>query len=463
MKTPPGTDAPALLRGLGVWGAALLTTGSILGSAIFMTTGDIAQVVPHASLILLLWVAGGLVTLSGALCYAELGTMFPRSGGQYQFLKEAYGPLPGFLFGWTCFLVIGSGGIAALAAGFGEYFGSFVPALSTANTLAVLPLGPWTFRLTGGPLVGAAAILLLTAVNYIGLRKGAGLQGTVTFLTVVLVLGFGTLGLAVPATTAPRFLAPLPEGHLLAGLGVGMISVFWAYDGWYNLAFSAGEVSQPERNLPRGLILGTSTVIALYTLLNLVYVRAVPIEELRTTSRIGEAAAAALFGPIGARLVAGVILVSIFGCLSASILACARVYLPMAEDGLFFRSLARIHPTYRTPGPSLLAQGAWSIVLVFSGSYQQLYTYVVFALVVFHAATGVAVFVLRRSRPDSPRPYKTWGYPWIPGVFVFFCLALMVNTLEEKPRESLAGLVLVAAGLPAYAWWRRSAAKGGHP
>ena len=191
--------------------------------------------------------------------------------------------------------------------------------------------------------------------------------------------------------------------------------------------------------------------------------RAVPIEELRTTSRIGEAAAAALFGPIGARLVAGVILVSIFGCLSASILACARVYLPMAEDGLFFRSLARIHPTYRTPGPSLLAQGAWSIVLVFSGSYQQLYTYVVFALVVFHAATGVAVFVLRRSRPDSPRPYKTWGYPWIPGVFVFFCLALMVNTLEEKPRESLAGLVLVAAGLPAYAWWRRSAAKGGHP
>jgi basic amino acid/polyamine antiporter, APA family len=460
MTSPQETVAPTLVRGLGAWGGAMLTIGGILGSAIFITTGDIARVVPHTGLILVLWVAGGLLTLAGALTYAELGALFPESGGQYQFLKEAYGPLWGFLFGWTSFFVIQSGGIAALAAGFGEYLGSFVPALATTRVLATLQVGPWVFSPTGGQATGAAVIVALTAVNYLGLRQGARLQAAVTIAGVAAVLGLVAFGLAAPATASPHLLARLPEGRLLAGLGVGMIAVFWAYDGWYDLTFSAGEVRDPGRNLPRGLIIGTSVVIVLYALMNLVYARAVPLEAMAETSRIGEAAALALFGPIGARLLSAAVLVSIFGCLSASILSAARVYLPMAEDGLFFGALARIHPVYRTPGASLVAQGVWSIVLVFSGSYQQLYTYVVFALVVFHAATGVAVFVLRRARPDVPRPYRAWGYPLVPAVFVSFCLALMANTLAEKPWESLIGLGIVAAGLPAYAWWR-SHPKGG--
>jgi APA family basic amino acid/polyamine antiporter len=432
----------------------MLTIGGILGSAIFITTGDIARVVPHAGLLLLLWVAGGLVTLTGALTYAELGTLFPESGGQYQFLKEAYGSLWGFLFGWTSFFVIQSGGIATLAAGFGEYLGSFLPSLATSQVLATFHVGAWVFRPNGGQATGAAVIAALTSINYFGLRQGARLQAAVTFAGVAAVLGLAAFGLAAPAKAAPNLLARMPEGRLMAGLGVGMIAVFWAYDGWYNLTFSAGEVRDPGRNLPRGLIVGTCFVIGLYTLMNLVYLRAVSVEAMAETSRIGEAAALALFGPLGGRLLSAAVLVSIVGCLSSAILAAARVYLPMAEDGVFFRSLARIHPVYRTPGASLVAQGVWSIVLVFSGSYQQLYTYVVFALVVFHAATGVAVFVLRRARPDVPRPYRTWGYPWVPAVFVFFCLALMANTLAEKPWESLIGLGIVAAGLPAYAWWR---------
>jgi APA family basic amino acid/polyamine antiporter len=234
-----------------------------------------------------------------------------------------------------------------------------------------------------------------------------------------------------------------------------MIAVFWAYDGWYQLTFTAGELKRPERSLPVGLVAGTASVVVLYALVNLVYLRALPLEAIAATERVGEAAATVLAGATGARLISAAILVSIFGALSAAILACSRIYQPLAADGLFFPSLAAVHDRWRTPARSLLAQAGWSIVLVFSGNYEQLYTYVVFALVLFHAATGAAVFVLRRARPAADRPYRTWGYPFVPALFVAFSLALAANTLAEKPRESLVGLALVACGLPSYAFWRR--------
>jgi APA family basic amino acid/polyamine antiporter len=456
----PRDEAPvALVRGLTAWDGALITVGSVLGTGIFITTGDIARALPHAGLILLLWVLGGALTLAGALSYAELGAMFPRAGGQYHFLKEAYGPLWGFLFGWASFLVIMSGGIATLAVGFGEYLGVFLPFFSTRHLLFSLPLGPITWAVSGGQLAGALAIALLSAVNYLGLREGAGLQNAVTVVKISSLLGLAGLGLLAQAPARPELLAPLPAAGIASLLGVGMIAVLWTYDGWYNLTFSAGEMRDPQRSLPRGLILGTLLVTLLYVLVNLVYLRALPVAEMGGTGRIGEAAAAALFGPAGARVISAAVLVSTFGCISSTILCCSRIYLPMAEDGVFFGSVARVHPRYRTPTASIVAQGAWAVLLALSGTYEQLYTYVVFAAVIFHAMTGAAVFVLRRSRPQAERPYRTWGYPLVPAAFILSSLLLVVNTLVERPRESLLGLGLVALGLPAYARFRAQGAR----
>ena len=465
MSDSRSAHAPGLLRGLGAWDGALITVGSIIGTGIFITTGDIARQIPHAGLILALWVAGGLLTLAGALTYAELGAMFPKAGGQYHFLKEAYGPLWGFLFGWASFLVIMSGGIATLAVGFGEYLGSFLPFFSTRNVLVALPLGPWTWAVNGGQLAGALAIALLTWINYLGLKEGAGVQNVVTVVKIGSIVALAGVGFFVPARVEPHLMAPPPAGGVLTAAGVGMIAVLWTYDGWYNLTFSAGEMRDPERSLPRGLIAGTFIVMLLYLLMNLVYMRALPVAAMGDTGRIGEAAAIALFGPTGGRLVSLAVLVSTFGCISSTILCCSRIYLPMAQDGLFFPAVAHIHPRYQTPAASIVAQGAWSTLLTLSGSYEQLYTYVIFAAVMFHAATGAAVIVLRRTRPDAPRPYRAWGYPWVPLVFILSSLLLVGNTLLERPTESLFGLVLVGLGIPAYLYWRAiaSAAAGGRP
>jgi APA family basic amino acid/polyamine antiporter len=456
MNDRPAADDRGLERGLGVVDAALVTVGAVLGTAIFITPADVARVLPHPGLILVAWVLGGLVTLAGTLTYAELGALLPRAGGQYEFLKEAYGRFFGFLFGWVAFLVIMTGGIAAIAVGFGEYLGAFLPFFSTGNELVTLSLGGASRSLNGAQLAGALAIAFLTIVNYVGLRAGAGLQNAVTVAKLGSLLGLGVLGFLVPAPAAPAFLGPLPaDGSILAGFGVAMIAIFWAYDGWYGMTNLCGEMRNPERDLPRGLILGTVAITVLYLILNVVYLRALPVPVLAQSPRVAEAATAALFGPLGARLLTAAVLVSAFGCLSATILYAARIYLPMAQDKVFFPALARIHPRYRTPAACIVAQGVWSILLVFSGSYDQLYTFVVFALLLFHTATGAAVVVLRRTRPDAPRPYRVPGYPVVPAVFVLVCFVLLVNTLFERPVESLLGLGILALGVPAYLGWRR--------
>jgi basic amino acid/polyamine antiporter, APA family len=450
-------DQPQLVRGLSAWDGTLLTIGATVGTGIFITTGDIAKSLPHPGLILLVWLVGGLLTLAGALTYAELGVLFPRAGGIYHFLKQAYGPLWGFLYGWACFLVIMSGGIAAIAVGFGEYLGSFLPFFSTQHVLLSVAIGSWVWTLSGGQVAAATATILLTAINYVGLREGTWVQNLLTIVKVGAIVGFAALGLLVTPKVAATLYGPLPSTGLLTAFGVGMIAALWTYDGWYGLALSAGEVRTPERNLPRGLVWGTVAVIAMYVLLNLVYLRALPVAAMAATPRIGETAAAALFGAVGGRLVSAVVLVSAFGCLAATILYAARIYLPMAQDGLFFHALAGIHPRHHTPGRCLLAQGAWSALLAVSGTYSQLYTYAIFAATLFHVATGAAVFVLRRTQPTLPRPYRVWGYPIVPALFILASGVLVVNTLVEQPLQSLWGLGLVALGLPAYAYWRRRA------
>jgi len=454
----PQLSPEGLLRGLGRWDATFLTIGSVVGTGIFITTADIARVLPHQGLIMLVWGLTGVLTLAGALSYAELGAMFPRAGGMYHFLKEAYGRLCGFLFGWACFWIIMSGGIAAIAVAFGEYLGSFAAVFSTDCVLLALPVGRWEWSVSGGQAAAALAILLLTAINYLGLRAGAGVQNLLTVFRIVAVVGFAVLAFGSEARTPVALLAPLPAVPLLAAFGVAMVAALWTYDGWYGPTFSAGEMRDPQRTLPFGLVWGVLIVLALYSLVNLVYLRALTLPEMAATRRIAETAAVALVGPGGGRLVSFAVLVSTFGCLSATILYSSRIYHPMARDGVFFRALAAVHPRFHTPGRSLWAQSLWGALLALTGTYEELYTYVIFAMLLFHTATAGAVIVLRHRRPDAERPYRVAGYPWVPLLFLVSSVLLLANTLAEKPTESMIGLLILAAGVPAYAWWRRGAA-----
>lgn len=452
----PGTAAPSLRRALTTRDGVLLTVGSVVGTGIFLTGSEMARSLPHAGLLLLAWAGAGLLTLAGAATYAELGVLFPRAGGLYNYLAEAWGPLAGFLYGWAGFLVLMSGGIAAIAVGFGATLGGFVPFFSTDHVLLSASIGPVAWRLTGAQAAGAAAILLLTGVNLRGLSAGARTQRTMTLVTCAALAVFVVAGLLVAREGGASIVAPLPAIPGAGAFAVATVAALWTFDGWYGLTLSAGEVADPARTLPRGLIGGVALVLVLYLALQLVYVRALSIPEMIGASRVGEAAATSLFGGASGRTLGLVVLGSSLGCLAANVLYASRLYAPMAEDGLFFRSVARIDPVTRVPSASLKAQGLWSAFLALSGSYDQLYTYAVFGGVLFHAATAAGLFALRRKRPDLPRPYRAWGYPLVPGLFVAASVGIAVLTLVERPVESLAGLGLIAAGLPAYAFWRSS-------
>lgn len=450
-------EAAGLARVLGTADSALLTAGAVIGTGIFLTAADVARALPDARLALAAWLAGGLLTLAGALAYAEMGALFPRAGGLYHFLRAAWGPRAGFLYGWTCLLVIMSGGIAAIAVGFGEYLGGFVPALGGDRTLWSLPV-PWgAWRVSGAQGAAAAAILALTAANCVGVRVGALLQNAFTLAklaALAALVGFGLLAAAPAAAVASAPPAAAP-GTALASLATALVAVLWTYDGWYAATFTAGEMRDPARSLPRGLALGMALVIAVYLPVNWVYLRALPGGELAAASRPAEAAAAALFGSGAARLVAAAVVLSAFGCLAATVLYASRIYQPMAADGVFLRGVAAIHPRWRTPVAALWLQGAWSAALAVSGGYTQLFTYTTFGGLLFHLAAGLALFRLRRSMPDATRPYRAWGYPVVPALFVGATLMLTAATLAAAPRESALGLALIAAGVPAYAWWRR--------
>ena len=446
---------PSLDRAIGPVSATLLVIGSVIGSGIFLTTGAMAQIMPSASLILLAWAAGCLFALTGALTYAELGTMFPRSGGVYVFLGEAFGPLVGFLYGWASLLVVLSGGIAAVAIGFADSFSYFVPALSPAHIVVVVPVaGGWT--IAAHQLVAAGSILLLGAINYLGVRSGSG---TNALLTVAKVTGLLLLlAFAVTSSRAAPAWTPIVPPQLespLGAFGVAVIAVLWAAEGYYFLTYAAGEVRDPARTLPRALIVGLSAIAIIYLAANLAYLYALPMDQLRGATRVAERAATALVGPSGAAIVSVTVVVSTLGANAAVILAGSRVLFAMAEGGLFFRRAAAVHPRFRTPHVAVVSLTVWASLLALSGTYEQLFTYVVFTSVVFSLLGGLALFQLRRARPAADRPYRVWGYPLVPAVFVLSALVLAVNTLRQRPRESLAGLGLLVLGLPAYFYWKR--------
>lgn len=451
-------DADAQLnRAIGLGGATLLVIGSVIGTGIFLTTGLMMAELPSTSLVLLAWVAGGLLAMAGGLTYAEMGSMFPRSGGLYVFLSEAYGPVWGFLFGWACLLVILTGSVATVAVGFAEYFSYFFPALGT-DRLAVSLAMPWgSWNLTAGQLVAASTIVIITAINYVGVKSG-NLTNTVLTATKVGALLAVPLLALIYYRVDPVFTPVVPPeaARPLASFGVIMIAVMWTYEGWYYVAFAAGEIKNAARTVPRALILGTVALTAIYVIVNIGYVLSLTVDEISGVTRIAERAVTALVGPIGATLVAGSVVISAFGCNVAGVIASSRVCFAMAADGRFFRAAAKVHPIYRTPYVALILTSVWSALLTLTGGYQALFTYVTFASVLFGVLGGLAIFVLRARKPDYPRPYRALGYPIIPALYVLGSFALVWNTLMERPTESIAGLGLVALGLPFYWYWSRS-------
>jgi basic amino acid/polyamine antiporter, APA family len=446
-------DAP-LVRGIGVRSATLLVITNVIGSAIFLTPGSMAATLPSEPLLLAAWAAGGVIALCGGLTYAEMGAMYPRSGGLYVFLEEAYGPLVAFLFGWTCMLVILTGSVATVAVGFAKYFSYFVPALSTTNVLATLPtpVGAWT--ISAGQIVAAVSILALGGVNFFGVRSGNRLQVVLTVLKVAALAALPIVAILLhPVTPSLTPIVP-PIARPAAAFGVIMIAVMWAYEGWYYLPFCAGEIADARRAVPTALVLGILSLIAIYVSVNIAYMLALPLPEMQGVERIAEKAVTALVGRRGASLVAATVVVSTLGCNAAAVIAMSRACYAMACDGLFFRSAAAVHPIYRTPHIALAMTCGWSALLALTGTYEQLFTWVTFASVAFGVLGGLAVFRLRRTAPRAERPYRVWGYPVVPAVFVLGLGALVINTAIEKPTESLIGTCIVALGMPAFWCWR---------
>jgi len=444
-----------LVRAIGVGSATLLVITNVIGSAIFLTPGIMAERLPSEPLLLLAWAAGGVIALCGGLTYAEMGAMYPRSGGLYVFLEEAYGPLIAFLFGWMSMLVVLTGSIATVAVGFAEYFSYFFPSLGTAKTIAALPMpwGAWT--ISAGQVVAAVSILALGAVNYVGIESGNRLQATLTVVKVAALSGIVLIAVALrPA--AVTFSPVVPDvPHPVAAFGVVMIAVMWAYEGWYYVPFCAGEIEDPRRTVPIALIAGIIALIVIYLAVNIAYMYALPLEQIRGVDRIAEKAMTALIGVNGARLIAATVLVSTLGCNAAATIGTSRACYAMAVDGQFFRAAASVHPRYRTPHVAIVITCVWSALLTLTGTYEQLFTWVTFASVAFGVLGGLAIFRLRRTRPDVERPYRVWGYPLVPGLFVAGLAVLVVNTVGERPTESLVGIVIVALGLPVYATLKR--------
>jgi APA family basic amino acid/polyamine antiporter len=436
--------------------------GIVIGSGIFLTTGIMAKSLPSASLILLAWLVGGLITLAGALTYAELGASLPHAGGQYVYLREAFGPVFGFMFGWLMFLVYMTGGIAGLAVAFAEYFGYFFPQLSLENILFEINLNvlgsPVKIPLSAGKLVGVGVIFFLSIIIMMETRFGKIIQNFFTVIKIGVLLGIIVLGFTLGKGTSIDFsLNPtgLSFGTIVSGFGLALVAIFWAFDGWNNVTFVAGEIKNPRRNIPLALIYGALLVTLLYVLVNYIYLYALPIDQMAGEVRIAEKATTVLFGGTTAAVMSAIILVSVFGAINGSILTGPRVYYAMAKDGLFFKFVSRIHPKFRTPALSILIQAVWASILTLSGTFEQLFTYVIFVSIIFWIFAAVSVFILRKKFPDLPRPYKVWGYPVVPLLFIITSLGILINTIIEKPVESLAGLGFTLLGIPVYWLWKR--------
>jgi basic amino acid/polyamine antiporter, APA family len=489
---------PELVKGLGLTSATTLVMGSMIGSGIFIVSAGIAREVNSPGLLIMAWVVTGFMTIVGALSYGELAAMMPKAGGQYVYLRESLGPLWGFLYGWTLFLVIQTGTVAAVAVAFGNFLGHFFPAVAATNWIwhiAKVPqwhvtsqivLGGMDVGLNTQNLAGIVIIVLLTVVNIFGLKTGAFVQNVFTiakvsalFLLVVagIFVGRNAQAIAANFTNFWRLDLPHSASGTMAGPLVGILTILavaqvgslFSADAWNNVTFTAGEVKNPKRNLPLSLAIGTGVVILLYIAANVIYLTVLPLNgdphgatvmargiKYASADRVGTAALQQMFGDSGAGLMAIAILISTFGCCNGLILAGARVYYAMAKDGLFFKATGAVHPKYHSPKNALIVQGIWTCLLALSGTYNDLLNYVIFAVLVFYILTITGLFVLRYKQPQAERPYRAVGYPVLPAIYIVMALFIDVVLLRYQPQYTWPGLIIVLLGIPVYFIWSRS-------
>ena len=417
-----------------------IVVGTVIGSGIFLTPGAVVRNAGSGGMALSVWVVGGVLSLLGALTFAELGAAKPEAGGLYVYLRDAFGPALAFLFGWTMFLVIGSGSLATLAAAFPRYVSVFVP------------LGPVWER-----IVSILMIVAVTLLNIRGTRRSADVQGIATAVKAgVIVLVSIVFIVAAPDRTTPNVWWPEQMTFAtLVGAVTGMIGVLWAYEGWQYVTFSAGETLDPQRTFARGIVVGTLLLIGIYVLANVGYFSALGIDGVAASNRVASDAATTVIGPWAGKALGAIILVSIFSASNGMMLTLPRLFFAMARDRLFFQRLAEVHPTFGTPASAIIGTAIWASILVLTGSFEQLLTYVVFMSWLWFALAALAIFVYRRREPDAPRPFRTPGYPVTPILFVLAALVIVANTVVAQPVQSLVGLGIALLGIPAYMWWRR--------
>jgi APA family basic amino acid/polyamine antiporter len=436
---PTSTTSAKLPRTLGLIDSLSIVIGVTIGGGIFLIPNLVARQLPTVTAILGVWIFAGLISFFGALACAELGTMFPSTGGQYVFLRESYGPLMGFLCGWSTFLVARTAQVAWLAMTLALYVSYFIPMSAQAEKLFAL-----------------AALVVFTGINYWGAKTGAFVQNTFTFAKVVGLLSI--IGGALLLGGKPAASAQSATGAVtMSGFGIALVACVLAYDGWVQLSFVAGEIRDPKRNVLLALAIGSAACIFIYVLANVAYLRVLSIPEIAASSHVGADAVSRVMGSAGGKIVSLIILVSIIGSLNGCFLTSPRVYFAQAQDGLFFRKFAEVHPTHKTPAFAIIAQGVWAAVLLLTGGYESLIDYAMFGLWIFYGFMIAGLIVLRIKRPDLPRPYRMWGYPVTPIVFLGITAWFLGNMLVTRPVPSLVGLGLTAAGIPVYFLWSRRA------
>ncbi len=436
----------SLPRVLTLWDVVMIVIGGVIGSGIFLSPRSIAAAVPSPLIMLGVWVVGGMFSFFGAVSFAELGAAMPEAGGIYIYLREAYGSLLSFLFGWTLFLVIDSGSIATLAVAFSSEMLPKFHAYANMTTLTK-------------KLIAAGFVIFLGAVNYLGVRWGARLQNLLTVIKTAAIglVVIGAFFFAKGHGHLANFVEPKPGAFnfpLLAAFGVGLVASLWAYKGWEAATYSAGETKNPQRNLPLGILIGTIAVIVLYLLANMAYLYIFPVGDIAKSGSVAPDVMNIVMGPFGSSLIIFLILFSILGAANQNMLTSPRVYFAMARDGLFFKKISEVHPKFLTPHVSIIAISIWSIVLTLTGTFEQLFTYVIFGEWIFFGLTVASVMVLRKKLPNLHRPYKTWGYPVTPIIFVMAALYVAVASLFSSFKNAMFGLGIICLGIPAYLYWK---------
>ncbi|MBI2428088.1 MAG: amino acid permease [Ignavibacteriales bacterium] len=462
------TEQPqsTLARRLTLTNAIMVVIGSVIGSGIFLTPQNVAANVDIPGLMIGVWILTGLLTLAGALTNAEVASLIPEAGGQYVFFRVTFGQLTAFLYGWTTFIVYQTGSIAAIAVAFAKYFGYFVdlPNFGPALEGWQMPLIGEFYPLKdiGITMVAILAVVTVTTINYFGVQFGGMIQNVFTVLKVVaigsiIVLAF-TSGKGNTDNFFPLWGTP-SSGALLAAFGVAMIATLWSYDGWNSLTYLAGEVIEPQKNIPRALIFGTLAVIVIYVTTNLAYLYILPIGQIAQSKLVAADVMNAIFYGWGGAIISAMVMISTFGTVNATSMTTARVFYAMAKDKMFFKSMGQVHPKFRTPAKSLVVQGTWASILCLTGTYDQIFTYVIFAGWIFYALGAAAVFILRSKQPNAVRSYKVPWYPVIPIVFIIVATWFVYNTIVEQTADSMVGLLLLVAGIPFYLYWQNQMKK----